>query len=87
MTEDEWRGGLAPHYDYMLPGKPDDPAMRESASIWLFEENGAFALHLTFQTRSRLRPSRSQRSRANTSPTRPSERVAGLLHVVPPLFV
>ena len=44
MTEDEWRGGLAPLYDYMLPGKPDDPAMRESASIWLFEENGAFAL-------------------------------------------
>jgi hypothetical protein len=44
MTEDEWRGGLAPHYDFMLPAKPDDPAMRESASIWLFEENGAFAL-------------------------------------------
>ena len=44
MTEEEWRGGLAPHYDFMLPGKPDDPAMRESASIWLFEENGAFAL-------------------------------------------
>ena len=43
MTEDEWRGGLAPHYDYMLAGRPDDPAMRESASIWLFEKNGAFA--------------------------------------------
>ena len=44
MTDDEWRGGLAPHYDFMLPGAPEDPAMRESASIWLFEENGAFAL-------------------------------------------
>lgn len=44
MTEDEWRGGLAPHYDFMLPQAPDDPAMRESASIWLFEENGEFAL-------------------------------------------
>ncbi len=44
MTEDEWRGGLAPHYDFMLPGPPDDPAMRESVSIWLLEENGAFAL-------------------------------------------
>lgn len=44
MTEDEWRGGLAPHYDYMLPERPEDPAMRESASIWLFEENGEFAL-------------------------------------------
>jgi hypothetical protein len=28
----------------MFPGKPEDPEMRESASIWLFEENGAFAL-------------------------------------------
>ena len=42
MTDDEWRGGLAPHYDYMLTGKPDDPNMRESASIWLYEENGEF---------------------------------------------
>ena len=31
MTEEEWRGGLAPHYDYMLAEKPEDPAMRESA--------------------------------------------------------
>jgi hypothetical protein len=44
MDEETWRGGLAPHYDYMLPGKPDDPAMRESASVWVFEENGEFAL-------------------------------------------
>jgi len=44
MTEDEWRGGLAAHYDYMLAGRPDDPNMRESASIWLYEENGEFAL-------------------------------------------
>lgn len=43
MTEEEWRGGLQPHYDYMLTEKPEDPAMRESASIWLFEENGDFA--------------------------------------------
>ncbi len=43
MTEEEWRGGLAPHYDNMLPEKPDDPEMRESASIWLYEENGEFA--------------------------------------------
>lgn len=44
MTEEELRGGLAPHYDYMLAERPEDPVMRESASIWLFEENGAFAL-------------------------------------------
>lgn len=43
MTEEEWRGGLAPHYDFMLAEKPADPQMRESASIWLFEENGEFA--------------------------------------------
>ena len=28
--------------DYMLPEKPSDPEMRESASLWLFEEGGAF---------------------------------------------
>lgn len=43
MTEEEWRGGLAPHYDYMLAERPENPVMRESASIWLFEENGEFA--------------------------------------------
>jgi hypothetical protein len=43
MDDAAWRGGLAPHYDYMLTEKPDDPNMRESASIWLFEENGEFA--------------------------------------------
>jgi len=43
MTEEEWRGGLAPHYDYMLAERPEDPAMRESASIWLYEENCLFA--------------------------------------------
>ena len=31
MTDEEWRGGLAPHYDYMLAERPDDPEMRESA--------------------------------------------------------
>ncbi|MBW8754119.1 MAG: hypothetical protein JF595_08185 [Sphingomonadales bacterium] len=43
MTQD-WYGGLEPELDgQMLPGKPADPEMRESASIWLFEENGHFA--------------------------------------------
>jgi hypothetical protein len=42
MAEDTWYGGLEPDIDYMLPGRPDDPEMRESASIWLFEENGEF---------------------------------------------
>jgi prepilin-type processing-associated H-X9-DG protein len=39
-----WTGGLPPELDLMFPGRPDDPEMRESASLWLFEESGAFAL-------------------------------------------
>jgi len=43
-TAQDWCGGLEPELDgQMLPGKPADPEMRESASIWLFEENGDFA--------------------------------------------
>ncbi len=40
----DWFGGLAPELDLMFPGRPDDPEMRESASVWIFEENGDFAL-------------------------------------------
>jgi len=43
VSELDWYGGLEPELDgAMLAGKPDDPEMRESASIWLYEENGAF---------------------------------------------
>lgn len=35
-------GGLEAEKDLVLPGKPADPNMRESASLWLFEENGEF---------------------------------------------
>jgi hypothetical protein len=39
-----WSGELEPELDgQMLPGRPADPEMRESASIWVFEENGEFA--------------------------------------------
>lgn len=34
--------GLTPEHDYFFAKRPDDPEMRESTSIWLFEENGAF---------------------------------------------
>lgn len=45
MSTADWFGGLDPTLDgEMFPGVPDDPEMRESASIWLFEENGEFAL-------------------------------------------
>ena len=44
MVELDWCGGLEPEIDgMMLPSRPDNPEMRESASIWLFEENGEFA--------------------------------------------
>jgi hypothetical protein len=41
-THNELTGGLAPEKDFVLPGLPTDPEMRESVSVWLFEENGAF---------------------------------------------
>ena len=40
---DKLSGGLALDRDLVLPGKPEHPEMRESVSIWMFEENGAFA--------------------------------------------
>lgn len=40
---DGWTGGLEPEIDFMLTGKPDNLELRESASIWLYEENGEFA--------------------------------------------
>jgi hypothetical protein len=42
MDDDIWTGGLPSGLDYMLSEKPQDPEMRESASLWLFEEGGAF---------------------------------------------
>ncbi len=43
MGEADWYGGLEPGLDLMFPARPADPEMRESASLWLFEGNGAFA--------------------------------------------
>jgi hypothetical protein len=42
MDDEIWSGGLPSALDYMFPEKPADPEMRESASLWLFEEGGAF---------------------------------------------
>ncbi len=42
MSDSMWTGGLPLELDYMFPEKPADPEMRESASIWLFEDSGAF---------------------------------------------
>jgi hypothetical protein len=35
-------GGLRPEQDLVLAAKPEHPEMRESVSIWMFEENGEF---------------------------------------------
>jgi prepilin-type processing-associated H-X9-DG protein len=40
-------GGLALDKDLVLPGRPQDPEMRESVSVWLFEDNGEFAMPRT----------------------------------------
>ena len=44
MAIAEWAGGLAPQHDYMLAEKPDDPEMRESASLWFFDDSGEIGL-------------------------------------------
>ena len=37
-----YTGGLAPEQDLVLPRCPGNPEMRESVSVWLFEDSGAF---------------------------------------------
>lgn len=44
MADDIWYGGLDPDIDYVLPTPASDPDLREGVSLWLFEENGEFAL-------------------------------------------
>jgi hypothetical protein len=44
MSNYVWSGGLPSDLDLMIAAKPADPEMRESASIWLYEESGAFGL-------------------------------------------
>ncbi|MET0271074.1 MAG: hypothetical protein ABW173_11675 [Sphingomonas sp.] len=38
-----WTAGLSPEHDLVFAARPDDPEMRESVSLWFFEENGRFA--------------------------------------------
>lgn len=40
----DWSGGLGPDRELFFAERPADPEMRESTSIWLFEENGEFAI-------------------------------------------
>ena len=43
LTPQQLSSGLALEKDRVLPGQPEHPEMRESVSVWLFEENGEFA--------------------------------------------
>lgn len=43
LTPEQIANGLPLEYDLVFAERPADPEMRESTSIWLFEENGAFA--------------------------------------------
>lgn len=38
-----WTGGLEPEQDLVFPGRPDDPEMRESVSLWFVADDGSFA--------------------------------------------
>jgi len=40
----EISGGLTPDRELVFAHRPENPDMRESTSVWLYEENGAFAL-------------------------------------------
>lgn len=42
LTMDQMTNGLTAEHDYFFPKAPDNPDMRESTSVWLFEENGEF---------------------------------------------
>lgn len=43
LTLAQMTNGLTPEHDWVFPSCPSNPEMRESTSIWLYEENGAFA--------------------------------------------
>jgi len=42
LTLEQMSGGLTPEHELFFPSQPDNPDMRESTSVWLYEENGAF---------------------------------------------
>lgn len=43
LTMEQIANGLTPEQELFFPSQPDNPQMRESTSIWLYEENGEFA--------------------------------------------
>jgi len=43
IPDELMRGGLTDEQELFFPECPSDPEMRESTSVWLFEDNGEFA--------------------------------------------
>lgn len=37
-------GGLDPNFDYFRAGRPDEPGMRDSATLWIMDQSGRLAL-------------------------------------------
>lgn len=44
MTLAQMTNGLTPEHDFVFPARPENPEMRESTSVWLYDEAGHFAL-------------------------------------------
>ncbi len=42
LSDQTMMGGLTPDHDLVFPEQPSNPEMRESTSLWLYEENGRF---------------------------------------------
>lgn len=42
VSDDLMMGGLTPEHELFFARRPENPEMRESTSVWLYEENGAF---------------------------------------------
>jgi hypothetical protein len=43
LSIEQLAGGLALEKDLVLPAQPNDPEMRESVSVWLYDDEGRFA--------------------------------------------
>ncbi|MET0238366.1 MAG: hypothetical protein ABW184_00580 [Sphingobium sp.] len=43
LTLEDLSGGLSPDKELVFPSRPDDLEMRESMSLWLFDDRGRFA--------------------------------------------
>ena len=44
LTLEQMTNGLTPEHDFVFPACPENPDMRESTSVWLYDEAGQFAL-------------------------------------------